>query len=292
MFKKPNLFIVGAPKCGTTSLAAWLAEHPQVFMCRPKEPAYFNHDHPKARNESLNVYESYFADAKEEHRVIGEASTAYLRSLVAVREIVSYSPNAKFIVGLRNPVEMALSWHAQSVYECYEDVESFSEAWDLQEKRRSGLCVPPLCRDVSGLIYGDVCRLGAQVARLLSIVSRERVHFYSLENMRQFPLQTWRGICSFLDIDGSGRSEFPILNERKHVPLAVRLAARTYGDVKRMLGLSKYETGIMSKLKFRKAPTRSIDEKTIERLDDFFRLDTLLLTELIGERIGRSDVGY
>lgn len=40
---RPNLFLVGAMKCGTTSLHNYLAEHPQIFMTKDpwKEPAYF-----------------------------------------------------------------------------------------------------------------------------------------------------------------------------------------------------------------------------------------------------------
>ncbi|MDD9875087.1 MAG: sulfotransferase, partial [Gammaproteobacteria bacterium] len=39
--KKPNFFIIGAPKCGTTSLDAWLKSHPRIFTA-VKEPNYFN----------------------------------------------------------------------------------------------------------------------------------------------------------------------------------------------------------------------------------------------------------
>lgn len=58
--KKPNLFILGAPKCGTTSLANWLGEHPRVFMSPMKEPYYFNKDHSYSRVENLKSYENLF----------------------------------------------------------------------------------------------------------------------------------------------------------------------------------------------------------------------------------------
>ena len=45
--KKPNLFIVGAPKCGTTALSEYLRQHPNVFMTNPKEPNFFADDMPK-----------------------------------------------------------------------------------------------------------------------------------------------------------------------------------------------------------------------------------------------------
>lgn len=55
---KPNFFIVGAPKCGTTSLAHWLAGHPQVFMSPVKEPHFFNTDYQRYLN-SLKVTSAF-----------------------------------------------------------------------------------------------------------------------------------------------------------------------------------------------------------------------------------------
>ncbi|NJO14781.1 MAG: sulfotransferase [Thioploca sp.] len=50
--KKPNFFIVGAPKCGTTALSEYLSSHPNVFMSYPKEPHYFSTDMPNKRSSS------------------------------------------------------------------------------------------------------------------------------------------------------------------------------------------------------------------------------------------------
>ena len=41
---KPNFFIIGAPKCGTTSLHNYLKSHSQITMSNPKEPHYFSKD--------------------------------------------------------------------------------------------------------------------------------------------------------------------------------------------------------------------------------------------------------
>ncbi len=70
--KKPNFFIVGAPKCGTTALAAYLKEHPQVFFSDPKEPHYFNDDFANRHTTSLQTYLSYFHDALDSHLAIGK----------------------------------------------------------------------------------------------------------------------------------------------------------------------------------------------------------------------------
>src|SRR3546814_13335773 len=105
MFKKPNFFIVGAPKCGTTSLANWLSEHPSIFLSNPKEPHFFDLDRRKHYKCDLARYEGFFNGVAPTHTMVGEATTGYLRSHVAISEILKYAADARFIVGLRNPVD-------------------------------------------------------------------------------------------------------------------------------------------------------------------------------------------
>ena len=93
---KPNLFIAGVLKCGTTSMHDYLDQHPEIFMSEPKEPRYFCKDfHEEAE---INNSKQYFPaltwseykecfDGAKEYDVIGEASPIYLYSDVAMRKI-------------------------------------------------------------------------------------------------------------------------------------------------------------------------------------------------------------
>jgi hypothetical protein len=86
--KIPNLFIVGAPKCGTTSLHYWLSQHPEIFMSEPKEPKFFCTDfHRKADNShhkkvnkfkyrDLRDYLDIFKEEKKQS-ITGGLSTRY-----------------------------------------------------------------------------------------------------------------------------------------------------------------------------------------------------------------------
>ncbi len=159
--KRPNFFILGAPKCGTTSLASWLSAHPNIFMSTPKEPRYFNTDYAAPdRPRSLEKYEQLFAEATPKHKAVGEATTGYLRSEKAVPAILKYAPSARFIVCLRNPIEMVQSVHAQLVKKGTEIEVSFERAWALQEVRRRGYSIPKTCHDSKVLLYGQACTLG------------------------------------------------------------------------------------------------------------------------------------
>src|SRR5437667_3513745 len=97
----PTVFIVGAPRCGTTSLAAYLASHPQVFMSKAKEPHHFGSDldvrwRPYAdRRRYLQLFER-----ARDGQQAGEASVFYLYSKTAAREIRQLSPSATIIIML------------------------------------------------------------------------------------------------------------------------------------------------------------------------------------------------
>jgi hypothetical protein len=98
------------------------------------EPYFFNTD-DEPRLYTLDRYEDLFRGAHEQHIAIGEASTFYLSSSNAVTNIIRYQPDARFIVMVRNLVEMAQSYHAEMVLRGAESVEDFFAAWSLQKDR-------------------------------------------------------------------------------------------------------------------------------------------------------------
>lgn len=121
--RKPNLFIIGAMKSGTSSLHQYLNNHPSIFMCEPKEPCYFVH--PKQLNwpnmKKLGLWgneEKYlrlFEDAGEA-TILGESSTLYAKEphITDVAErIAKFNPEARFIYIMRDPIERTVShyWH-------------------------------------------------------------------------------------------------------------------------------------------------------------------------------------
>src|SRR5687767_6541194 len=125
---RPNFFIPGAPKCGTSSLHDYLAQHPDVFMSEDmKEPGFFNPDlrvNLVRRAATEQKYLSLFKDAAGKRRV-GESSTWYMLSSVAAQLINSFDPASKAILMLRNPVDAMYSLHGQLLWSCNEDITDF-----------------------------------------------------------------------------------------------------------------------------------------------------------------------
>jgi len=105
----PTFFIVGAQKAGTTSLHAYLGQHPDVYVSPLKEPAYFMAEEiPERYRMSWDTYVKLFSAAGD-RAAVGEATAGYLWSPSAPANIAARLPHAKIIVSLRNPVERAYS---------------------------------------------------------------------------------------------------------------------------------------------------------------------------------------
>jgi len=283
--KKPNFFLIGAPKCGTTSLAAWLGEHPQIFMSDPKEPHFFNTDSTFRWTKSLPEYEAIFESARPHHVAVGEASTAYLGSREAVPNILVYSPGARFIVMLRKPQEMAVSLHAMACGEA-EDVRDFETAWRLQAERARGRKLPRSCEAPDTYQYGERCRVGSQLARVLDHVPKERLLAIFLEDVRLDPGSEYDKVLTFLDVAAFRPLEFKIENSRWHVrSIALKRMLRTLGNVKHRAGL-RWNTGLQTlfyglNTTNRRAPQR-ISSQLQGELDAYFREEILTVQRLIG----------
>lgn len=286
--RKPNFFLIGAPKCGTSSLANWLAQHPNVFFSTPKEPHYFSTD-TLCSVTRLAQYERYFDGVGPEHVAIGEGSTHYLHSEVAVPSILEYNPDARFIVCLRDPVDMAPSVHSERIFSGIEDVTSFAEAWSLQDERDLGNYIPVNARRQPFFVqYRSFCRQGEMVERLLTHVPLDRVLVLLLDDLRDSPASTYARTLEFLAVDPGFEAEFVIRNERKAVK-SPRLAAMIrYGaTIKRRLG-SDRRLGVgafLRDLNGSRGTREEIDMALEQEMREYYRNDVDLLEKLIGRNL-------
>lgn len=281
---KPNFFILGAPKCGTTSLAEWLGGHPSIFVCNPKEPKFFNTDWTLPnRPHSVAEYEQLFIEAKE-YSAIGEATTGYLSSQVAVSKILNYNPGAKFLVCLRDPIEMLASLHAQRLKEGVETEDDLFVAWEKQSSRVIGKQIPATCTDQKTLLYGPICSLGEQVERLLRQVNRDQVCFVLLEDLKRNPLNEYQRILKFLSLKDDGRTIFPVKNVGQ-LPriLWVAQSSRALGRLKKRLGIYQ-NFGIQRWFNSQNEVPRNKNNISPEFhavLIDYFKDDVMKLSEFL-----------
>lgn len=235
-----RFFIIGAPKCGTTSLANWLREHPEIFMSPIKEPHFFSSDLKNQTVKSRKQYDRLFKSVNEKHHMLGEASTWYLYSKKAVAEIEREYPSARYIVMTRDPSAMAHSLYHHNVRVLHEDCQTFEEAWDLQEQRDQGHSIPSTCTEPDFLQYKKVCSLGALLQRLLSQVPANRVLHVPLETMQSNTQVEYFRILQFLGVENDGRRDFPIANEaRGHRSRIIQRLLRVGSKARMALGIQK-----------------------------------------------------
>jgi hypothetical protein len=115
MNKFPNFFIVGAPKCGTTSLGEYLNQNPDVFFPERKEIHYFDvntkrdsnsHNWIRTEQDYLELYRSVNGE-----KIIGDATSSYLSDSETPKLIHEQVPNARILISLRNPVKQIFSFY-------------------------------------------------------------------------------------------------------------------------------------------------------------------------------------
>ena len=210
--RKPNLFIVGAPKSGTTAMDQYLGRHPEIFMADRKESHFFGRDLTARYGRPTKAeYLSYFSLAGKEKRV-GESSVFYLFSKEAGSEIKAFSPEAKIIIMLRNPVDMMYSLHAYKIYHATEDIEDFSAALKAEEDRKKGLRIPPSTQFVESLYYRQLGRYSEQVKRYLDVFGRENMHVIIFDDFKTDTPGEYRRTLAFLGVDPDFAPEFEIIN--------------------------------------------------------------------------------
>jgi len=219
---KPNFFIVGAPKCGTTSLHEYLQRHPDVYMPFYKEPHFFGSDLIGSRFEQFRgkpaKYLRLFRDVNDESR-IGESSPWYLVSQNAAKEIKAYNPNAKIIMILRNPVDMMYSMWSQFRYSGNEQIESFEEALAAEPARKQGKLIRRAAHCVTGLFYREMASYAPQVKRYFDVFGEENVKVIIFDDFKADTAGIYRDVLEYLEIDSNFTTSFDVVNPNKEVRL-------------------------------------------------------------------------
>lgn len=207
----PTFLIVGAAKCGTTSLFEYLGQHPDVFVPHCKEPQYFSRAPYPALARNDEEYARLFAGRRGE-KAVGEASVSYLCDEEAPGRIKALIPEAKIIILLRDPVERAYSlwWHMHHLG--FEPLP-FAEALKKEDERRHSPEFRNNAPHYHGFFY--YCHSGmycAQVKRYLDLFGPENVRVRIFEEaVRDLPALC-REMFEFIAVDPSFEPELAARN--------------------------------------------------------------------------------
>lgn len=210
----PDFFIVGAPKCATSSLHVFLTRHPQVFMCSPKEPHFFCADLPglaEVRDDA--AYRTLFAAAPA-GAMLGEASAFYLASAAAPGAIHARRPDARIILSIRDPARACISWHQQLRNGLREDQADFAASWALQAERAAGRRRPAYCPEPMQLQYRWLYSYHDQIARYLDLFGREQVLALRFEEISGDPVGAGAKVLTHLGLPPLEAAAIARVNER------------------------------------------------------------------------------
>jgi len=288
--RRPDFFIVGAPRCGTTALYSYLRQHPQIFMPENKEPHFFNTDMSSDNAvRDLAAYLQLFAGAGGRKRV-GEASVYYLSSGEAPAAIKAFCPQAQILIMLRNPIDVMYAIHSLNVAAWVEDCWDFEQALRLEDERKRGAHVPAWLTDISQVLYRATVDFPRHVQTYLHTFGRDNVHVIIYDDFQRDTARAFRGACTFLDVDPNVSMEFPVVwaNVSFRRPALSRFIQKPPGFLRKLVRilLGRRARAAVVELLWRWNSTRSprppMDSALRARLRAELAPDVARLSELLG----------
>ncbi|NEQ36106.1 MAG: hypothetical protein F6K40_07340 [Okeania sp. SIO3I5] len=233
--QKPNFIIIGAQKCGTTSLYKYLTKHPQILPATKKEVHFFDLNFDKG----MSWYYSHFSQKETQNKIItGEASPYYIFHPHAPQRISQSLPDIKLIVLLRNPVDRAVShyYHNRQFRKLREPL-SFEEAIQQESSRIepeiNKIIADENYKSLSHRYYSYLSR-GIYIQQLvewMKFFPRQSFLILKSEELWENPGQKMKQVWDFLGVPSQTQEIYEKHNYRRHkndISAATRMMLTEY----------------------------------------------------------------
>ena len=203
--KKPNFLIIGAMKAATTSLYAYLKEHPEIYLPSLKEPMFFNNietdnkkiilkGRAKKKITSFKKYYDLFQNVNNEI-AIGEASPGYLYNSNCAKLINEHlGGSTKIIVIIRQPVNRAYSNFLHARRSGKEDINEFTIAINEEANRIENNWSPLYHYINQGYYY-------TQLKKYYEIFPRNNIKVVLFSELTKNKNKCLKEICEFLNVN-------------------------------------------------------------------------------------------
>jgi hypothetical protein len=234
--KLPDTLIVGAQKGGTTSLADYLLEHPDVVRSRCKEIHFFDINHPNG----VNWYRSHFEVGRRRklrslvagrRLVTVDASPYYLFHPLAASRCSQLLPKARIIIMLRDPVARAYSQYHHEVRIQFESL-SFERALEAEPGRLRGeiekLHADPCYHSIAHQHFSYLSRgiYLPQISSWLKYYGPDRILILSSEQFLADPARQYQWVLRFLGLRHWQLASYPARNVGNYEPISGETEAR------------------------------------------------------------------
>ena len=213
----PDFLIIGAMKCGTTSLHYYLNCHPEISMSTEKELDFFIEN--RWRKKGVDWYKSQF---KGTARIYGEASpnySNYPKWKGIPQRIYSLKPDLKLIYVLRDPIERMISHYIHNY-----------------DHGRENLSFPEAIINHQDYVFRSSYYL--QLAQFLEYFSSENILIITTEELSNFPQKTLESVLSFLNVS----------EDTSMIPYQKTLHTSVYKRRKNKLGNAIAKTQLMKQI--------------------------------------------
>ncbi len=222
--KEPNFFVIGAAKCGTTTLYDFLEQHPDVYMSPIKEPHFFcsdirienfSEEYKKyVYSRGINIQDYVAGDMSKKYwewyiddfstylklfknatnqKAIGEISNGYLFSTVSATEIKNKYPLAKIVMILRNPISRAYSHYLANVRDGRTTLPFREEIKNDLKKPVKGWCISHNYIEM-GMYY-------SQVKRFLDAFPANQVLIFLNDDLKSNANNVGQKLFDFIGVD-------------------------------------------------------------------------------------------
>ena len=219
----PEFLIIGAAKCGTTSLYNYLIQHPQILPSSKKEIHYFDYYYHKG----LNWYRSHFASIaevgkrktnKDQRIITGESTPYYFSHPLSPKRAYQLLPNVKLICMLRNPIDRSISSYYNQARLGIEKIKTFEEAIEKESDRINGheerLQNDPLYSSYNHKYFAYLRRseYDYQIENWLNYYPREQLLVINSEDFYLNPSLHFKNVTGFLNINNWEPKKFDVFN--------------------------------------------------------------------------------
>jgi len=295
MNKIPNLFLIGSPKTGTTAFANNIAKHKEVFLSKYGKERFFDgityydfqEDCPVSSVEDyLSVYN--FKEAiGSKYKLDPCALSMYKKE--SIDNILKFSPNAKFIIILREPVTASLSMHRQRLG--YADIkmrevsENFMECWDKLKDRMVGNGYPKGCRNKFLFRYDLLYSYELYLPYIIKTIKKENLFIGFYDDFIEEPKQFYSQVFKFLNIEN-----ISIENKKINKPKIVKksklleyliLLSNSTLAIRKKIGLTGEKVNLIKKIIFSFFIATKVEKQVADKkVYDFFAKTNKYLSEL------------
>ncbi|MGL5881504.1 MAG: tetratricopeptide repeat protein [Xenococcaceae cyanobacterium] len=216
----PDFIIIGASKCGTSSLHQYLGCHPQILLPHKKEIDFFWKNYDKG----IDWYLAHFPTITDRADFLtGEATPNYIRFPEVAERIYRLSPQTKLILLLRNPIDRAVSWHYHKINTGLTKVK-IEEAIALEIKQIEHFSENKIIKTA---FYNPDNILSSlyiyKIREWLKYFAKEQLLILKSEDLYEKPAEIVKQVFDFLELPEYQLTKYPKVNVGSYSPISEEL---------------------------------------------------------------------